>query len=257
MLRQRGLLPRIGVGNVGKVYAVGIGPGGAESLTGAARAALDAADCICGYTLYVELLRPLYPDKEVFSTGMTGEIERCRACLKRAQAGRTVALVCSGDAGVYGMAGPLLELLPEYPGVETEVVPGVTAALSGGALLGAPLGHDFCVISLSDRLTDWELIEKRLRMAAAGDFVICLYNPASRHRADYLQKACDILLERKSPETLCGVARNIGREGESVRLMTLGRLRDFPADMFCTVFIGSTRTREVAGRMVTPRGYHR
>ena len=240
---------------MGKVYAVGIGPGGAESLTGAARAALDAADCICGYTLYVELLRPLYPDKEVFSTGMTGEIERCRACLKRAQAGRTVALVCSGDAGVYGMAGPLLELLPEYPGVETEVVPGVTAALSGGALLGAPLGHDFCVISLSDRLTDWELIEKRLRMAAAGDFVICLYNPASRHRADYLQKACDILMRHVSPETVCGVVRNIGREGEEYKVMTLKELREYQADMFTTVFIGNSQTKAVNGKMVTPRGY--
>lgn len=240
---------------MGKVFVVGIGPGGAESLTGRARAALDAADCICGYTLYVELLRPEYPGKESFSTGMTGEIERCRACLKRAQGGETVALVCSGDAGVYGMAGPLLELLPEYPGTEAEVIPGVTAALSGGALLGAPLGHDFCVISLSDRLTDWALIEKRLRLAAEGDFVICLYNPASRHRADYLQKACDILLENRDPDTLCGVARNVGREGESFELLTLKKLRDYPADMFCTVFVGSSNSREIAGRMVTPRGY--
>lgn len=153
------------------------------------------------------------------------------------------------------MAGPLLELLPEYPGTEAEVIPGVTAALSGGALLGAPLGHDFCVISLSDRLTDWALIEKRLRLAAEGDFVICLYNPASRHRADYLQKACDILLENRDPDTLCGVARNVGREGESFVLLSLKKLRDYPADMFCTVFVGSSNSREIAGRMVTPRGY--
>ncbi len=240
---------------MGKVYAVGIGPGGAESLTGAARAALDAADCICGYTLYVELLRPLYPDKEVFSTGMTGEIERCRACLKRAQAGRTVALVCSGDAGVYGMASPVLELAEEYPGVEIVVVPGVTAAVSGAALLGAPLGHDFCVISLSDRLTDWNVIETRLRCAAEGDFSVCLYNPASRHRKDTLQRACDVLLERKSPETVCGIARNIGREGEQIRILTLKELRDAEADMFSTVFIGSSSTKRIGGRMVTPRGY--
>ena len=240
---------------MGKVFVVGIGPGEAESLTAAARSALDAADCICGYTLYVRLLQPLYPEKETFSTGMTGELERCRACLEWAQKGATVALVCSGDAGVYGMAGPLLELLPAYPGVEAEIVPGISAALSGGALLGAPLGHDFCVISLSDRLTDWALIEKRLRLAAEGDFVICLYNPASRHRADYLQKACDILLESKSPDTLCGVARNVGREGESALLLRLEKLRDYPADMFCTVFVGSSQSREIAGRMVTPRGY--
>ena len=242
---------------MGKVYAVGIGPGGAESLTGAARAALDAADCLCGYTLYVELLHPLYPEKEVFSTGMTGEIERCRACLKRAQEGQTVALVCSGDAGVYGMAGPLLELLPEYPGVKVEVVPGVTAALSGGALLGAPLGHDFCVISLSDRLTDWALIEKRLRLAAEGDFVICLYNPASHRRKDHLRRACDVLLEVLPPETVCGWARSVGREGEDHGVLTLAGLGDFPADMFTTVFVGVPGTRLLAGRMVTPRGYER
>ncbi|MBR6839366.1 MAG: precorrin-3B C(17)-methyltransferase, partial [Oscillospiraceae bacterium] len=162
-----------------ELYVIGIGPGDAANLTGAARAALEKADLICGYTLYAELLRPLYPEKEYYTTGMTGEIERCRTCLERAAAGKTVALVCSGDAGVYGMASPLLELAPEYPGVHVEVIPGVTAALSGAALLGAPLGHDFCMLSLSDRLTDWSIIEKRLRMAARGDFAICLYNPAS------------------------------------------------------------------------------
>ena len=242
---------------MGKVYVVGLGPGGAEGLTARARAALDEAACLCGYTLYVELLRPLYPHKQTLSTGMTGELQRCRCCLEQAQAGKTVALVCSGDAGVYGMAGPLLELWPDYPGTEVEIVPGVTAALSGAALLGAPLGHDFSVISLSDRLTDWETIAKRLRYAAEGDFVLCLYNPASRQRTDYLQRACDILLEHKSPDTLCGVTRNIGREGESTRLLTLGQLRDYPADMFCTVFVGSSQSRRVGGYMVTPRGYRR
>lgn len=237
------------------LYVVGMGAGKPEGMTAAAREALDRAACICGYTLYVELLRPLYPDKQIYTTGMTGELARCRECLRRAAAGETVALVCSGDAGVYGMAAPVLELLPEYPGAEVEIVPGVTAALSGAALLGAPLGHDFCVISLSDRLTDWALIEKRLRMAARGDFVICLYNPASRQRADYLRRACDILLEEKDGGTLCGLARQIGREGESCRLLTLGALRETPADMFTTVFVGSSRSRTVAGRMVTPRGY--
>ena len=135
------------------------------------------------------------------------------------------------------------------------VIPGVTAALSGGALLGAPLGHDFCVISLSDRLTDWALIEKRLRMAARGDFAICLYNPASKQRRDYLKRACDILLDELDGGTVCGLARMIGREGESYRLLDLQTLRDTEADMFTTVFIGSSQTREIAGRMVTPRGY--
>lgn len=239
-----------------ELYVVGIGPGDAQTLTGAARAALEKADMICGYTLYVDLLRPLYPEKDYYTTGMTGEIERCRFCLEQA-AGKTVALVCSGDAGVYGMASPVLELAPAYPDVKIEIVPGVTAALSGAALLGAPLGHDFCVISLSDRLTDWSIIEKRLRMAARGDFAICLYNPASRHRADYLKRACDILLEELDGSTVCGLARMIGREGESYRLLDLQTLRDTEADMFTTVFIGSSQTRNIAGKMVTPRGYGR
>ena len=238
-----------------ELYVVGIGPGNAENLTGAARAALEKASLLCGYTVYVDLLRPLYPEKETYTTGMTGEIERCRRCLERAAAGETVALVCSGDAGVYGMAGPVLALALEYPGVSVTVIPGVTAALSGAALLGAPLGHDFCVISLSDRLTDWALIEKRLRLAAQGDFAICLYNPASKHRRDYLQRACDILLTEKGGDTVCGLARQIGREGESWRVLTLKALRNTEADMFTTVFIGSSQTREIGGRMVTPRGY--
>ena len=238
-----------------ELYVIGMGPGDKQSLTGAARSALDRAELICGYTLYVELLKPLYPDKETYTTGMTGELARCRHCLEQAATGKTVALVCSGDAGVYGMAGPVLELAPEYPAVRVEVIPGVTAALSGAALLGAPLGHDFCVISLSDRLTDWTVIEKRLRMAARGDFAICLYNPASRHRADYLKRACDILLKEMDSSTVCGRARMIGREGESFRLLDLQTLRDAEADMFTTVFIGSSQTRNIAGRMVTPRGY--
>ena len=240
---------------MGKLYIVGIGPGDEKTLTGAARQALDACDCICGYTLYVELLRPLYPDKPSYTTGMTGEMERCRHCLAQAAAGESVALVCSGDAGVYGMAGPLLELAPQYTGVTVTVIPGVTAALSGGALLGAPLGHDFCVISLSDRLTDWALIEKRLRLAAEGDFAICLYNPASKHRRDYLQRACDILLTEKDGDTVCGLARQIGREGESWRVLTLKALRDTEADMFTTVFIGSSNTREIGGRMEIGRAH--
>ena len=240
---------------MGKLYVVGIGPGDEQNMTAAARAALDAAELICGYTGYVELIRPLYPDKPVFATGMTGELARCRACLEQAAEGRTVALVCSGDAGVYGMAAPVLELAHEYPGVEIEIVPGVTAALSGAALLGAPLGHDFCVISLSDRLTDWAVIEKRLRCAARGDFALCLYNPASRGRPEHLRRACEILLEEKRPDTVCGLVRNIGREGGRMEILTLAALRDAEADMFTTVFVGADATREILGRMVTPRGY--
>ena len=238
-----------------KLYVVGIGPGEECYLTERAKAVLEEAELFCGYTLYLELLKPLYPDKPVWGTGMTGEIERCRFSLERAAEGKTVALVCSGDAGVYGMAAPVLELAPAYPNVRIEIIPGITAALSGSALLGAPLGHDFCVISLSDRLTDWSLIEKRLRLAAEGDFVVCLYNPASRSRPEALRRACDVLLQTMGGDTICGLARNIGREDESVRILALQELRETEADMFTTVFVGSARTKEICGRMVTPRGY--
>ena len=238
-----------------KVYVVGIGPGGEEYMTRQALAAMERADVLCGYTVYIDLVKPLFPGKECFTTPMTREIERCRWALETARGGRTVALVCSGDAGVYGMAGPLLQLAEDYEDVDVEIVSGVTSALSGAAVLGAPLMHDFCVISLSDLLTPWEQIERRLACAAAGDFVVCLYNPSSRKRADYLRRACDILLRDKSPDTVCGWVRNIGREGQQHKILTLGELREESLDMFTTVFIGSSTTQIAAGRMVTPRGY--
>lgn len=238
-----------------KLFIVGLGPGNAKGMTAACRAAIERADIVVGYTKYIELIRPLYPEKPIFATPMLGEVERCEKALALVDGGQTVAVVCSGDAGVYGMAGLVLELSEEYPGVEIEIVPGVTAALAGAGLLGAPLTHDFAVISLSDILTPWELIEKRLSCAAMGDFCIALYNPSSKKRADYLQRACDILLQYKSPDTLCGIAQNIGREGESKALMTLHELRSVKVDMFTTVFVGNAQTREIAGKMVTPRGY--
>lgn len=240
-----------------ELYLVGIGPGGREHMTEAAMTALRRADVLCGYTVYAELVRPIVPDKEVYTTPMTQELERCRWAVETAASGRSVAMLCSGDAGVYGMAGPALELAADRPEVEIVAVPGVTAALSGAAVLGAPLMNDFCVISLSDRLTPWETIERRLRCAAEGDFSICLYNPASRQRKDHLQRACDILLEHRSPDTVCGWVRNIGREGQERKLLTLEELRQERVDMFTTVFIGAAATRVVGEWMITPRGYER
>lgn len=239
------------------VYVVGLGPGDSRYLTREAQKALEESEVLCGYPVYVDLVAPLYPGKKVYTTPMTQEVERCRWALESANAGTTTALVCSGDAGVYGMASPLLELAVDYPEVEVTVVPGITAALSGAAALGAPLGHDFCVISLSDLLTPWEVIARRLECAAEGDFALCLYNPSSRKRKDYLRRACDILLKSKDADTLCGWVRNIGREGQESRLLTLGELREEAVDMFTTVFIGSSTTKLVSGRMVTPRGYTR
>ncbi len=238
-----------------RLYVVGIGPGGGKGMTLEAKEALQGCEVIVGYTVYLDLVRGDFPDKEYVGTGMRGEVERCLLALEKASCGRKVAVVCSGDAGVYGMAGILLELAPEYPEVEVVVVPGVTAALSGAALLGAPLGHDFAVISLSDLLTDWADIEKRILYAARADFAICLYNPSSRKRGDYLRRACDLVLSCQNAGLVCGYAQNIGRGGQRWRILTLEELRQEAVDMFTTVFIGNSQTRRVAGRMVTPRGY--
>ena len=237
-----------------KLYVVGIGPGAPEQMTLRAQEALEAAELIAGYGVYAELVRPLYPNKEYLITPMRRESERCRAAVEAACAGKTVAMISSGDAGVYGMAGLVLELA-QGRGIDVEIVPGVTAALSGGAVLGAPLTHDFAVISLSDLLTPWEKIERRLDCAAAADFCIALYNPASHRRAGHLRRACEIILRHARPDTVCGAVRNIGREGERVDLMMLRNLMEYPADMFTTVFIGNSQTRIIDGRMVTPRGY--
>lgn len=238
-----------------KLTVVGMGPGEYESMTLRAVKALNTCDVIVGYTVYVDLAKPYFPDKEFLTTPMKWEIERCEMAFAEAEKGRSVVMICSGDAGIYGMAGPILELGEKHPEVEIEVIPGITAALSGGAVLGAPLMHDFAVISLSDLLTPWEQIEERLEAAAKAGFVICLYNPSSKKRADYLQKACDIFLKYRCPDTICGFVKNIGREGETYQILPLEILRETAVDMFTTVYIGTEKTMELNGKMVTPRGY--
>ena len=238
-----------------KIYVVGIGAGSADGMTFEARNVLEKAGVIVGYTVYAELVKKLFPEKEYFVSAMKQEAERCRKAVEMAADGRNVAVVCSGDAGVYGMASLVYEIAAGYENVEVSVVAGVSAMLSGGALVGAPLGHDFAVISLSDLLTPWEKIEKRLECASAADFAICLYNPSSKKRHDYLQKACDLMMKYKSPDTICGTVSNIAREGEEAHVMTLKELRDTQVDMFTTVFIGNSQTKEINNKMVTPRGY--
>lgn len=237
------------------VACVGIGPGGADDMTLRAQRVLASAEVIVGYTTYVNLICDAYPHAEFVTTGMRGEERRCRIALERAAAGRRVAVVCSGDPGVYGMAGLLCELAPEYPGVRVEVVPGVTAANGGAAVLGAPLMHDWCSISLSDLMTPWPTIESRLEAAARADFCIALYNPSSRGRSDHLRKACDVLLRYRSGDTVCGIVRNIGRKGQASTTLALAELRDAHVDMLTCVFVGNDQTRMIDGRMVTPRGY--
>lgn len=238
----------------GHLFVVGIGPGNHEGMTGQAAAALESSDTIIGYSVYNDLVKPYYPDKRYLTTPMTGEEARCRMAIEEAKAGHTVALICSGDPGVYGMAGLVLELAGDA-GFDIEIVSGVTAALSGAALLGAPLVHDFAVISLSDRLTPWEKIEKRLRAAAEADLCIVLYNPSSKGRREHLHRAAQILMEYVPGSRVCGIADRIGRDGEKTRVMTLEELADAETDMFSTVFVGNSSTRQLGNRMVTPRGY--
>ena len=238
-----------------KLWIIGLGPGGGEDLTGKARKALAESDVIVGYTVYIDLIRAEFGHKELLTTPMRKEQERCEMALALADTGKTVAMVCSGDPGVYGMAGLCYELSDQWPEVELSVLPGLTAACGGAAVLGAPLMHDFCLISLSDLMTPWEKIEKRLRAAAEADFVLCIYNPSSHKRKDYLARACAILLEAKSPDTPCGYVREIGRDGEAATVLALGQLKDAQVDMFTTVFVGNSQTKVINGKLVTPRGY--
>ena len=253
---------------MGSVFLVGIGPGNISNMTSHAVAVISLCNVICGYDKYVAMLGDMVSKKQVVTTGMRGEKERCHEALKLASEGHRVALVCSGDAGIYGMAGLVYEMMSgygqqddagghtgKYAGITVEVVPGVTAATSGAALLGAPLMNDFAVISLSDQLTPWERIEQRLSAVASADMVMVLYNPMSHHRPDTLKMACDIVLKSRRPDTVCGWVRNIGRDGQEAHITTLDKLRDEKLDMLCTVFIGASDTRLIDGRMVTVRGY--
>ncbi|HHW43333.1 MAG TPA: precorrin-3B C(17)-methyltransferase [Desulfotomaculum sp.] len=242
----------------GKLWVVGTGPGSLVHLSPRALQALQEAELIVGYKTYIQLIAPLLKGKEILSTGMTREVERCTAAIEQAKGGKRVALVSSGDPGVYGMAGLALELLERddlLDRVEVEIIPGITSASAAAALLGAPLMHDFAVISLSDLLTPWEVIQKRLDLAARGDFVIVLYNPASHQRKNQIREAREIMLQHKPGSTPAGIVRNAYREQEKVVITDLEHLLDHPIDMLCTVIIGNARTRRIEDYLVTPRGY--
>ena len=237
-----------------KFYVIGIGPGDRDQMTIKAFKTLQDVDIIAGYKKYIELIKPFFPDKEYLQTGMTGEVERCKMALAKACEGKTVAMISSGDPGIYGMSGLVLELAQDMD-IEVETIPGITAAASGGSLLGAPLMHDFAVISLSDRLTEWNVIKDRVKYASFGDFIIVLYNPRSKGRPTLLEEARKIMLKSKRGETPVGIVKNIGREGEEVILTTLAEMDIEDIDMFTTVFIGNSQTYIRGDRMITPRGY--
>lgn len=241
------------------ISIVGMGPGKIEMMTNEALSALEQSDVIVGYTVYIDLIKEHFLNKEFRSTPMRKEIERCRLCFELALEGKRVALICSGDAGVYGMASPMLLLKKEnsrYKDIKLNVISGITAANSGAAVLGAPLNHDYCVISLSDLLTPWSQIENRLKTAVLGDFAIAIYNPSSKKRADYLRKACEIMLQAGAgKERACGLVENIGREGTKACVCTLGELMEKNVDMFTTVFIGNSQSELYENYLITKRGY--
>ncbi|WP_077368949.1 precorrin-3B C(17)-methyltransferase [Anaerosalibacter sp. Marseille-P3206] len=235
-----------------KLYVVGIGPGGMENMTLKAVEVLRCCDVIVGYTPYIEYLGDLKDGKELYSTGMRGEIERCKFAVNKVREGKNTAIVSTGDAGLYGMAGPILEMADD---IEVEIVPGVTASFSAASELGSPIMHDYCSISLSDLMTPWEVIEKRIECASEGDFVITIYNPKSKTRVDHLKKAISIMLKYKSPNTPVGIVKNSGRDGMEKHITTLEKIDYDVIDMCCVLIVGNSKTYTKEGKMITPRGY--
>lgn len=227
-------------------------------MTPKAAKAIEDSEIIVGYNTYIALIRDRIGDRPVVGNGMRQEVERCQKAVELAAEGKKVAVISSGDPGVYGMAGLVLELaqkMPEDVRPECEIIPGLTAANTSAAALGAPLMHDYAVISLSDLMTPWELIKKRAKLAAEGDFVIAIYNPKSRGRADYLNQIRDIVMKYRKPETPVGIVRKAGRPGMNWTVSTLEKLPEEDVDMQSAVIIGNSNTYVADGRMITPRGY--
>lgn len=235
-----------------KLYVVGIGPGGPEHLTQRALEVLALSPVIIGYTYYIKLIERFIPGKRIIQTGMTREIERCQAAIDEVRNGSDTCLISTGDAGLYGMAGPILEMAGD---IDIEIVPGVSAVFSAAAEVGAPLMHDFCTISLSDLLTPWDVIEKRLEHAARGDFVISLYNPKSKGRKHHIEKAVAIIQLHLTGDRPVAAVRNAGREGNERKLMHLSNIDFGFIDMKTTVIIGNSQTYIKDNRLITPRGY--
>ena len=237
---------------MGKLYVVGIGPGSIENMTIRAQRAIEESNIVVGYTKYIEMVKPLLEGKEVFSTGMKKEEERCREALKLCEGNNTVALISTGDAGIYGMAGLILELKENE---EVEIIPGITASSAAGSVLGAPLMHDNCNISLSDLMTPYEDIKKRVKLAAEGDFIISLYNPKSMGRPHYLKECINIIREFRNDNTPIAVVRHALREGQQETLFTIKDFDDTVVDMMSIVIVGNSKSYIKDGNFITPRGY--
>lgn len=241
--------------NKGKIYVVGIGPGNMEDISIRAYNTLKNVDIIAGYITYVDLVKDEFSEKEFYVSGMKKEIDRCEKVLELAKEGKKVALISSGDAGIYGMAGIMIEVALSS-GIEVEIIPGITSSVAGASLVGAPLMHDQAIISLSDLLTDWEVITKRIDRASDGDFVISLYNPKSKGRTEQIVEAREIMLKYKAATTPVALLRHVGREDENYTLTTLEDMLNHEIDMFTVVIVGNSKTYVKDGKMITPRGYH-
>lgn len=239
----------------GKIYVVGIGPGNMEDISVRAYKTLKNVDVIAGYITYIDLVKDEFKEKEFYVSGMKKEIDRCEKVLELAKEGKTVALISSGDAGIYGMAGIMIEVALGS-GIDVEVIPGITSSVAGASLVGAPLMHDQAIISLSDLLTDWEVITKRIDRASEGDFVISLYNPKSKGRTEQIVVAREIMLKHKAPSTPVALLRHVGREDENYTLTNLDEMLNYEIDMFTVVIVGNSKTYVKEGKMITPRGYH-
>ncbi|AWI06575.1 precorrin-3B C(17)-methyltransferase [Clostridium drakei] len=236
---------------MGKLYVVGIGPGGLDYMTVKSVKALEESDIIVGYTKYIEFIKPIIKDKVVFSTGMRGEVERCKKALELSK-DKVVSIVSTGDAGIYGMAGLILEMKNDE---DVEIIPGVTASSAAASVVGAPLMHDNCNISLSDLMTPYDLIKKRVELAAQGDFIISLYNPKSNGRPLYLKECMELIKKYRSGDTPVAVVKNALRDGEEKTLFTIDSFDDSNVDMFSIVIIGNTKSYIKDNKFVTPRGY--
>ena len=237
---------------MGKLYVIGIGPGGLEHMTLKAKQAIEESNIVVGYNKYIDMIKPLVEDKELFSTGMRGEEARCRKALELSKENNTVALISTGDSGIYGMAGLILQM---QEGESVEIIPGVTASSAAGSVIGAPLMHDNCNISLSDLMTPYDLIKKRVRNAADADMIISLYNPRSKGRPHYLREAIEIIKEYRSLDTPVAVVRHALRDGQEYKLFTLENFDEEVVDMFSIVIVGNSQSFIKSGKFITPRGY--
>ena len=241
----------------GKIYVVGIGPGKKADMTFKAYEKMKNSDIIVGYKTYTDLIKEYFPNTEIRSSSMMKEVDRCLEVLDLAKAGKNVALISSGDAGIYGMAGIMYEIINENDDIEVEVIAGVTATNAAAAIVGAPIMHDYVTISLSNLLTDWELIKKRLELSAQGDFIVSLYNPKSKGRTTQIAEAQKIMLKYKSKDTPVAIVRNAGRENEEYEITTLENMLDFEINMLTIVLIGNSNTYVKNGKIITPRGYEK